>query len=79
MGNVQTVVDKFQKITRNTKNNTHIKNMTEISAVFIFMEKLLSGCGSMQRWPVVAAAPNWSLNLTSPKAGAVAPSFGLAG
>jgi hypothetical protein len=53
--------------------------MAEISAVFISMEKLLSGCGSMRRWPVVAAAPNWSLNLTTPKAGAIAPSFGVAG
>jgi hypothetical protein len=59
------------------KNNTHLKNMTEISAVFISMGKLLSGRGSMRRWYVVAAAPNWSLNLTTPKAGAVAPFLGL--
>jgi len=31
----------------------------------------------MQRRPVVAATPNWSLNLTTPKVGAIAPFLGL--
>jgi hypothetical protein len=47
-----------------------LKYNRKFQQFFISMEKLLSGRGSMQRWYVVAAAPNWSLNLTTPKVGA---------
>jgi len=54
-----------------------LKYNRKFQQFFISMGKLLSGCGSMRRWPVVAATPNWSLNLTTPKVGAIAPFLGL--
>jgi hypothetical protein len=40
---------------------------------------LLFSCGSILRKVGRGNTSNWALNLTTPKAGAVAPSFGVAG
>jgi len=55
------------------------ENNHKISTFAFFVVGLLFSCGSILRMVGRGNTSNWALNLTTPKAGAIAPSFGVAG